>query len=206
MYAELSSRIPIDGSAFSYTYVTFGELPAWIVGWNLNLRYGMSASGLARGMSSYFNGLLVKFGVDVPQWMLGIDVFGIKNCSIEAIVFLVILNLIFTRGIEESNMFNRVFTILKLATLFMIIIIAFIKFDSANFTPFTLEDEGGLEGTFFAASIVFYGYLGFDFITTLSPEAKSPAKSIPAAVKNSTMLCMGLYILCAISLSGMAPL
>lgn len=66
MYAELSSRIPINGSAFSYTYVTFGELPAWVVGWNLNLRYGMSASGLARGMASYFTGLLVKFGIDVP--------------------------------------------------------------------------------------------------------------------------------------------
>ena len=66
MYAELSSRIPINGSAFSYTYVTFGELPAWIVGWNLNLRYGMSASGLARGMASYWNGLLLKFGVNVP--------------------------------------------------------------------------------------------------------------------------------------------
>ena len=66
MYAELSSRIPINGSAFSYTYVTFGELPAWVVGWSLNLRYGMSASGLARGMASYFNGLLTKFGLDVP--------------------------------------------------------------------------------------------------------------------------------------------
>ena len=110
MYAELSSRIPINGSAFSYTYVTFGELPAWIVGWNMNLRYGMSASGLARGMSSYFNGILVKFGVNVPQWMLGIDVFGIKNCSIEAVIFLATLNLIYTRGIEESNIFNIVST------------------------------------------------------------------------------------------------
>ena len=129
MYAELSSRIPINGSAFSYTYVTFGELPAWIVGWNLNLRYGVSASGLARGMASYFNGLLIKFGVEVPAWMIGVDVLGMTNCSIEAVVFLVILNFIYTRGIEESNVFNMVFTILKLVTLIMIIIIAFLKFD-----------------------------------------------------------------------------
>ena len=175
MYAELSSRIPINGSAFSYTYVTFGELPAWIVGWNMNLRYGMSASGLARGMSSYFNGILVKFGVNVPQWMLGIDVFGIKNCSIEAVIFLATLNLIYTRGIEESNIFNIVFTVLKLATLVMIIIIAFLKFDASNFSPFVLEEEGGFQGTFLASSIIFYGYLGFDFITTLSSEAKNPA-------------------------------
>ena len=174
MYAELSSRIPINGSAFSYTYVTFGELPAWIVGWNMNLRYGMSASGLARGMSSYFNGILVKFGVNVPQWMLGIDVFGIKNCSIEAVIFLATLNLIYTRGIEESNIFNIVFTVLKLATLVMIIIIAFLKFDASNLSPFVLEEEGGFQGTFLSSSIIFYGYLGFDFITTLSSEAKNP--------------------------------
>lgn len=65
--------------------------------------------------------------------MLGIDVFGMKNCSIEAVIFLILLNIIYTRGIEESNMFNRVFTILKLVTLFMIIIVAFTKFDKANF-------------------------------------------------------------------------
>ena len=171
MYAELSSRIPINGSAFSYTYVTFGELPAWIVGWNMNLRYGMSASGLARGMASYFNGLLIKIGVGVPAWMVGVDVFGMKNCSIEAVFFLAILNYIYTRGIEESNVFNAVFTVLKLVTLVMIIIIAFFMFGADNFVPFTIEEKGGFEGTFLAASIIFYGYLGFDFITTLSPEA-----------------------------------
>ena len=206
MYAELSSRIPINGSAFSYTYVTFGELPAWVVGWNMNLRYGMSACGLARGMASYFNGLLVNLGVDVPQWMLGIEVFGIEKCSIEAVVFLIILNFIYTRGSEESKMFNTVFTVLKLITLFLIIIIAFSKFDSNNFTPFLIEEYGLMNGTVFAASIIFYGYLGFDFITTLSPDAKSPAKSVPYAVKTSTLLCMVIYIFTAISLAGMAPL
>jgi amino acid transporter len=57
-----------------------------------------------------------------------------------------------------------------------------------------------------ASSIIFYGYLGFDFITTLSSEAKHPAKSIPYAVKYSTTLCMILYMCTAISLAGMAPL
>ena len=132
--------------------------------------------------------------------------FGVKNCSIEAVIFLAILTFIFTLGIEESNLFNKVFTALKLVSLFMIIIIAFWRFDSRNLSPFFIEEEGGLEGTFLAASLIFYGYLGFDFITTLSSDAKNPAKSIPFAVKNSTMICIGLYVLTAFSLAGMAPL
>lgn len=138
--------------------------------------------------------------------MLGVTVFGIEKCSIISVIFLAILNLIYSRGMEESNVFNKVFTVLKLVTLCLIIVIALFKFDADNFTPFVLEEEGGWAGTFFAASIIFYGYLGFDFITTLSPEAKSPAKTIPSSVKSSTLICMGLYVLTAISLAGMAPL
>lgn len=206
MYAELSSRIPINGSAFSYTYVTFGELPAWFVGWSLNLRYGMSACGLARGMSSYFNGLLIKFGVNIPDWLVGIKLGRTENCSIEAVIFLAILNLIYNRGMEESNIFNLVFTVLKLVTLVLIIIIAFFKFDSENLSPFVLEEYGGWNATFISSAIIFYGYLGFDFITTLSPEAKDPARNIPFAVKSSTLLCMILYVLTSFSLAGMARL
>ena len=98
MYAELSSRIPINGSAFAYTYVTFGELPAFLVGWNLNLRYAISASGLSRGLASYFNGLLQKLGYGLPTEYTSLTVFGVENCSIEAVIFLFILTLIYTFG------------------------------------------------------------------------------------------------------------
>ena len=138
--------------------------------------------------------------------MLGVTVFGIKDCSIEAVVFLSVLTFIYTRGIEESKMFNAVFTALKMVTLVLIIIIAFFKFDSNNMTPFVLEEHGGFGGTIYGASLIFFGYLGFDFITTLSPESKNPAKNVPWAVKWSTLFCMFLYIVTAFSLAGMAPL
>lgn len=88
----------------------------------------------------------------------------------------------------------------------LIIVIAFLKFNADNLTPFVLEEEGGWSGTFLAASLIFYGYLGFDFITTLSPDAKNPAHSIPFAVTSSTLLCVLIYFLTAFSLAGMAPL
>ena len=204
MYAELSSRVPISGSAFAYTYVTFGELPAFLVGWNLNLRYAISASGLSRGLASYFNGLLAKLGYELPERVAHLTVFGIKDCSIEAVAFLFILTLIYTFGMEESNIFNMVFTILKLVTLGLIIVLGYINFNINNFTPFTLEEHGDFKGTFFGASLLFYGYLGFDFITTLSEDARNPMKDIPSAVRNSVLICMALYFLSATSLSGMA--
>ena len=204
MYAELSSRVPINGSAFSYTYVTFGELIAFFVGWNLNLRYACSAAGLSRGLASYFNGLLAKLGFGLSERVTKLTVFGIKDCSIEAVVFLFILTLIYTFGMRESNIFNIAFTILKLVTLILIIVLGFINFNIDNFTPFTLEKHGDFKGTLFGASLLFYGYLGFDFITTLSDDAKNPMKDIPSAVRNSVLICIFLYFLTATSLSGMA--
>ena len=206
MYSELASRIPINGSAFSYTYVTFGELPAFLVGWNLNLRYGVSAAGLSRGLASYFNGLLSRFGMGLPAAFNNLTVFGIENCSIEAVAFLTILTVIYSNGMQESNIFNLVFTTLKLATLALIIILGYWHFNIDNFYPFTLEDHGGVQGTFLGASIIFYGYLGFDFITILSEDAKRPLQDIPHSVRDSTVLCVLLYFLTASSLCGMARL
>lgn len=63
MYAELMSRYPTNGSAFGFFYATFGELPAWLVGWYLLPRYGAVSAALARAMTSYLAGLLAKFGI-----------------------------------------------------------------------------------------------------------------------------------------------
>lgn len=82
MYSELSSRIPISGSAYTYTYVTFGELPAWLVAWNMNLRYGFGSAGLARGMCEYGTGLFSKFGVAVPAFFTNFTFLGFENCSL----------------------------------------------------------------------------------------------------------------------------
>lgn len=66
VYAEFSARMPFSGSGYKYIYCTFGELPAWIVGWNLNLRYGISAGALIRGWTHYVVGLCHKLGFTVP--------------------------------------------------------------------------------------------------------------------------------------------
>lgn len=68
VYSELSSRMPSSGSSYSYIYCTFGELPAWIIGWNMNLRYGISAGALSRAWTSYLVGLMKLLGLALPLW------------------------------------------------------------------------------------------------------------------------------------------
>lgn len=87
-----------------------------------------------------------------------------------------------TLGTHESNVFNYTFTVAKLITLFFIIIAAFTYFDANNFEPFFLEEKGGILGTALGGALVFFAYLGFDFITTLAQEAKHPRRDMPLSI------------------------
>ena len=68
-YAEFASRVPISGSAYTYAYVSFGELIAWIIGWALILEYAIGNIVVAISWSSYLNNLLLGLGIEIPFWM-----------------------------------------------------------------------------------------------------------------------------------------
>ena len=69
-YAEFASRIPIAGSAYTYAYVAFGEMVAWIIGWALILEYAIGNIVVAIAWSGYFNNLLLGFDIHLPGWLL----------------------------------------------------------------------------------------------------------------------------------------
>lgn len=69
-YAEFASRVPIAGSAYTYAYVSFGELIAWIIGWALILEYAIGNIVVAISWSGYFNNLLTGFGLHLPGWLI----------------------------------------------------------------------------------------------------------------------------------------
>jgi amino acid transporter len=68
-YAEFASRIPVSGSAYTYAYVSFGELVAWIIGWALILEYAIGNIVVAISWSSYFNNLLQGLNIHLPFWL-----------------------------------------------------------------------------------------------------------------------------------------
>jgi APA family basic amino acid/polyamine antiporter len=68
-YAEFASRVPVSGSAYTYAYISFGELIAWIIGWALILEYAIGNIVVAISWSSYFNNLLHGLNINLPYWL-----------------------------------------------------------------------------------------------------------------------------------------
>src|SRR5688500_1784165 len=68
-YAEFASRVPVAGSAYTYSYVTFGEVIAWIIGWALIMEYAIGNVVVSISWSSYFNNLLEGIGLHLPGWL-----------------------------------------------------------------------------------------------------------------------------------------
>src|SRR5579862_650833 len=111
-YAEFASNIPIAGSAYTYSYVTMGELVAWIIGWDLVLEYAVGAATVAIAWSEYFNKVLSYIGLNIPyEWchspfetMQASGVHGLVN--VPAIAILFILSALLVRGTQESAFVN----------------------------------------------------------------------------------------------------
>jgi APA family basic amino acid/polyamine antiporter len=112
---------------------------------------------------------------------------------------------IVTRGSKESALFNQIFTVAKLVTLVFIGMAAFTYFNADNFTPF-LHPKYGWGGTVKGAAIIFFAFLGFDFITCLAEESRNAERDVPKAIELTITACGLIYCCMAGSLSGMARL
>ncbi|MBA2250605.1 MAG: amino acid permease [Chitinophagaceae bacterium] len=223
-YAELSSSIPISGSAYTYTYATMGELMAWIIGWDLVLEYAVGAATVGIAWSEYLNNLLVHVLhlKAIPyQWCHSpfehsIDgIHGIMN--IPAFGIIALLSLLLIKGTKESAFVNGIIVITKVAIVVLIIIFGWGFINSTNHTPYipepsTYTDQqgvahnyGGIMGILGAAGVVFFAFIGFDAVSTAAQETKDPKKAMPIGILGSLAICTVLYILFAHVLTGLAP-
>ena len=221
-YAEFASIIPIAGSAYTYSYVTMGELLAWIIGWDLVLEYAVGAATVAIAWSEYFNKVLEYVGLHVPyQWshspfetMQGTGLHGVVNIPAIAILFL--MSALLVRGTQESAWVNNLIVITKVAIVIMVIIIGWGFINPANHTPFipaattytthegVTHAYGGIMGILGAAGVVFFAFIGFDAVSTAAQEAKNPSRDMPIGILGSLVVCTILYVLFSYVLSGVA--
>ncbi|WP_375394270.1 amino acid permease [uncultured Sphingomonas sp.] len=223
-YAELSSTLPVSGSAYTYSYTTIGEFAAWIMGALLLLEYGLAASVVAVGWAGYVVSLLHDYGIAIPAALTGPTGLHIQQGSIDVLVngapvtylfnlpaFLICIALsaLLVVGVSESAKVNNVIVAIKMGVIIAFILICgwfviqHIDTLKANWSPFIppatgQKGEFGWGGVFRAASIVFFAYIGFEAVSTAGQEAKDPKKDMPIGIIGSLVVCTVLYILVSI--------
>jgi len=224
-YAEFSSVLPVEGSAYAYSYGTMGEIFAWIIGWNLILEYMMGATTVAVAWSGYFEKLLHQCSIDPPMWLMNDPITAAAKYSaigevtpticfnLPAFLITWVVTSILVRGIKEAAKTNNIIVILKIAVVLFVIFVGFFFIDTNNYHPFVpkqvFDADGtshfGWSGVMTAASIVFFAYIGFDAVSTQAGEAINPKKDVPFAIMASLIICTVLYILVSLVLTGMVP-
>lgn len=214
-YTEFASMIPISGSAYSYAYITVGEIVAWFIGWNLVLEYIFGASLVAVGWSGYVVSFLKDWGIVIPSELSSapftykdgwIATGAILNFPSVFIVALITTVLVF--GIKESVRFNNIIVIIKIAVILLFIGFGISYINPENYVPFIPENTGevgkfGWSGILRAAGIIFLAFVGFDAVSTVAQESKNPQRDMPIGILGSLVIVTILYISVSLVLTGM---
>lgn len=229
-YSEFASMIPVAGSAYTYTYATMGEFMAWMVGWILMLEYAIGNITVASAWTGYLFQLLKGFGKYLPSWLINPPIWLINDyrsalsiceknhlnphtviphflgipfsINIPAIIIVLLVTLILTRGVKESTRFAGIMVGLNLLIIASFIVVGAFYVKPQNWVPFA---PNGLEGIFMGAFLIFFAYIGFDAISTTAEETKNPQKDIPIGIIGTLLICTILYIVVALILTGMMP-
>jgi APA family basic amino acid/polyamine antiporter len=204
-YAEVATMIPASGSAYTYSYVVFGELLAWFVGWSLILEYSLVVSAVSVGWSGYFSPL-----VGIPQELATAPLLGgIFNFPALFIIAVIAGALIY--GLRESANVNSTLVAIKMLALAMFVVVALTVFNAANFSPFipygfSKQGPPGQEvGVMAAAAIIFFAFYGFDAIATAAEETKNPSRDLAIGIVGSMVICVIIYMAVAAAAIGAEP-
>jgi basic amino acid/polyamine antiporter, APA family len=215
-YAEFASRVPVSGSAYTYSYVTFGELAAWVIGWALILEYAIGNIAVAISWSGYFNNLLGGLGLSLPSWLASNydsatpeivaaapHIAGIPIIlNLPAFIIVVLVTYLAYVGIQESKRSANFMVALKILVILFVIAVGFFYVNKANWNPFM---PNGFSGVLKGVSAVFFAYIGFDAISTTAEECENPQRDLPKGMIYSLIICTVLYILISFVLTGMVP-
>ncbi|WP_102142810.1 amino acid permease [Mycobacterium hubeiense] len=220
-YAEFASTVPVAGSAYTFSYATFGEFIAWIIGWDLILEFAVAAAVVAKGWSGYL-GTVFGFGGGV------MDIGGGVTLDWGALVIIAAVTVLLAMGTKLSAEVSLVITVIKVSVVLLVVIVGSFYIKAANYTPFippAEEGEGGTgteqslfslltgaEGSHYGwygllagASIVFFAFIGFDIVATTAEETKYPQRDVSRGILASLAIVTVLYVAVAVVLSGMVP-
>ena len=218
-YAELASAVGGCGSAYGYSYVAFGEVVAWLIGWILLLEYSVSVAAVANGWSGYAVNAMHLMGIHLPKILTTAphlvqnaagdvtNTGGIVN--LPAMVIILALMGMLIIGVRQSAQLNMGMVFVKVLTICIFIAVAAFNVQPENWHPFmpygwfhTLPD-GKTTGILAGASMVFFAYVGFDAVSTAVEEARNPQRDVPIGIIGSLVFCTVIYIIVAGLLTGL---
>jgi len=219
-YAEFASTLPVAGSAYTFSYATFGEFIAWVIGWNLVLELAIGAAVVSKGWSSYLGTVFGFAGGTVH--------LGSHQLDWGALLIVTVVTTLCALGTKLSSRFSAVVTAIKVSVVILVVVVGAFYIKASNYTPFipkpeTGDDATGLNqsvlslltgaqgshygwyGVLAGASIVFFAFIGFDIVATMAEETKEPQRNVPRGILASLAVVTVLYVAVSIVLSGMVP-
>jgi APA family basic amino acid/polyamine antiporter len=231
-YAEFASRVPVAGSAYTYSYVSFGEVIAWVIGWALILEYAIGNVVVAISWSAYFNNILRNMGIHLPDWLaIGYqtakmsyetalathkpfeslvflhapEIAGIKFIiNLPAFIIVVLITALAYVGINESRKSANFMVGLKLVVLVFIAVIGFwLIFSTGTTGNWKPFLPEGMGGVMQSVSSVFFAYIGFDAISTTAEECKNSQRDLPKGMIYSLLICTAIYVVTALVITGL---
>ena len=217
-YAEFASTVPVAGSAYTFSYATFGEFVAWIIGWDLILEFAVAAAVVAKGWSSYL-GTVFGFGGGVAN-------LGGLEVDWGALLIIGFVTAILAYGTKLSAGVSLAITAVKVGVVLLVVIVGAFYIKTQNYTPFIPPAEAGEGGTgteqslfslltgaegshygwyglLAGASIVFFAFIGFDIVATTAEETKNPQRDVPRGILASLGIVTVLYVAVTVVVSGM---
>ncbi|MET9444054.1 amino acid permease [Streptomyces sp. NPDC006610] len=225
-YAEFASTVPVAGSAYTFSYASLGELPAWIIGWDLVLEFALGTAVVAVGWSGYVRSLMDNAGWQMPEALSGRDGADGFGFDILAAALVLVLTAILVLGMKLSARVTSIVVAIKVTVVLVVIIAGAFFITADNYDPFIpeakpVEAGGGLHspliqlmfgwapsnfgvmGIFTAASVVFFAFIGFDIVATAAEETRNPQRDMPRGILGSLFICTTLYVLVSIVVTGM---
>lgn len=172
------------------------------------MEYAISAAAIARSWGRYFVEFLSIFGLHVPSVWYSIELTddGTVTVSILAAVIVVVCSGLMLLGTKESSRLNVIVTVANVTVLSFVAIYGAFKVDPSNWT--VVNDSFvpyGVGSIMHGAGTVFFSYLGFDMVSSLAEEVKSPQRDMPLGIIGSLTVSGLIYVVVSLVVTGMVP-